>query len=160
MIALSLQLYQQLFKKDCDPVLDILIWHTWKLVFHIIYHLTLSISIFFIVQSFTVVLTHLCVCTLSPSGTLQLRYNLGGLNEPFTIDLDQRNLANGQPHNVNLTRTERDIHIQVRVENIGVNINIFIILVFVMRKPSGPVSSYGKFNSIILCPCWKVSPSL
>ncbi|KAI5617095.1 contactin-associated protein-like 2 precursor, partial [Silurus asotus] len=50
---------------------------------------------------------------LRHNGTLQLRYNLGGLHEPFTIDLDQRNLANGQPHNVNLTRTEREIHVQL-----------------------------------------------
>ncbi|KAF4075847.1 hypothetical protein AMELA_G00223530, partial [Ameiurus melas] len=42
-----------------------------------------------------------------------LRYNLGGLHKPFTIDLDQRNLANGQPHNVNLTRTEREINVQL-----------------------------------------------
>ncbi|KAI5092192.1 contactin-associated protein-like 2 precursor [Silurus meridionalis] len=50
---------------------------------------------------------------LRHNGTLQLRYNLGGLHEPFTINLDQRNLANGQPHNVNLTRTEREIHVQL-----------------------------------------------
>lgn len=56
---------------------------------------------------------HSHVWILPPTGTLQLRYNLAGLNEPFTVDLDQRNLANGQPHNVNLTRTERDIFIQV-----------------------------------------------
>lgn len=65
----------------------------------------------------TKVFPHPCVCLLLPSGTLQLRYNLGGLQEPFTIDLDQRNLANGQPHSVNLTRTGRDIHVQVR-ENV------------------------------------------
>lgn len=48
------------------------------------------------------------------SGTLQLRYNLGGLRDPFTIDIDQRNLANGQPHTVNISRVERDIVIQVK----------------------------------------------
>ncbi|TNM96214.1 hypothetical protein fugu_015875, partial [Takifugu bimaculatus] len=31
-------------------------------------------------------------------GSLQVRYNLGGLKAPFSIDVDQRNLANGQPH--------------------------------------------------------------
>lgn len=55
---------------------------------------------------------------LSSSGTLQLRYNLGGLQEPFTVDLDQRNLANGQPHSVNITRIERDIHVQVSENSI------------------------------------------
>ncbi|KAG7317731.1 hypothetical protein KOW79_018766 [Hemibagrus wyckioides] len=50
---------------------------------------------------------------LRQNGTLQLRYSLGGLHEPFTIDLDQRNLANGQPHNVNLTRKEREIQVQL-----------------------------------------------
>lgn len=60
---------------------------------------------------------HSHVCIISPTGTLQLRYNLGGLHEPYTVDLDQRNLANGQPHNVNLTRTERDINVQVIAEN-------------------------------------------
>uniref|UniRef100_A0AAR2JAD3 Contactin associated protein 2 n=1 Tax=Pygocentrus nattereri TaxID=42514 RepID=A0AAR2JAD3_PYGNA len=51
---------------------------------------------------------------LRQNGTLQLRYNLGGLREPFTVDLDQRNLANGQPHSVNITRVERDIYVQVK----------------------------------------------
>uniref|UniRef100_A0AAR2LU95 Contactin associated protein 2 n=1 Tax=Pygocentrus nattereri TaxID=42514 RepID=A0AAR2LU95_PYGNA len=50
---------------------------------------------------------------LRQNGTLQLRYNLGGLREPFTVDLDQRNLANGQPHSVNITRVERDIYVQL-----------------------------------------------
>ncbi|XP_036413819.1 contactin-associated protein-like 2a [Colossoma macropomum] len=50
---------------------------------------------------------------LRQNGTLQLRYNLGGLREPFTVDLDQRNLANGQPHSVNITRIERDIYVQL-----------------------------------------------
>uniref|UniRef100_A0A8C1FD84 Contactin associated protein 2b n=1 Tax=Cyprinus carpio carpio TaxID=630221 RepID=A0A8C1FD84_CYPCA len=42
-----------------------------------------------------------------PLGTLQIRYNLGGLREPFTISLNHRNMANGQPHNVNITRQDR-----------------------------------------------------
>ncbi|MCI4391514.1 hypothetical protein PGIGA_G00135420 [Pangasianodon gigas] len=50
---------------------------------------------------------------LQRNGSLQLRYNLGGLLEPFTVDLDQRNLANGQPHTVNITRIEREIHVQL-----------------------------------------------
>lgn len=53
------------------------------------------------------------VIFLSHPGTLQLRYNLGGLREPFSIDIDQRNLANGQPHTVNISRVERDIEVQV-----------------------------------------------
>ncbi|KAK3540844.1 hypothetical protein QTP86_002355 [Hemibagrus guttatus] len=48
---------------------------------------------------------------LQRNGSLQLRYNLGGL--PFAVDLDQRNLANGQPHSANITRTEREIHVQL-----------------------------------------------
>ena len=53
--------------------------------------------------------------SLSPSlaGTLQLRYDLGGLKEPFVVDVDQRNLANGQPHTVNISRVERSIQVQV-----------------------------------------------
>ncbi|XP_051969281.1 contactin-associated protein-like 2a isoform X2 [Xyrauchen texanus] len=50
---------------------------------------------------------------LRHNGTLQLRYSLGGLREPFTIDIDQRNLVNGQPHTVNISRVERDIEIQL-----------------------------------------------
>uniref|UniRef100_A0A8C1NEV1 Contactin associated protein like 2b n=1 Tax=Cyprinus carpio TaxID=7962 RepID=A0A8C1NEV1_CYPCA len=44
---------------------------------------------------------------LRHNGTLQIRYNLGGLREPFTISLNHRNMANGQPHNVNITRQDR-----------------------------------------------------
>lgn len=51
--------------------------------------------------------------SLSLSGTLQLRYNLGGMKEPFVVDVDQRNLANGQPHTVNISRVERSIQVQV-----------------------------------------------
>lgn len=53
-----------------------------------------------------------CACILS--GTLQIRYNLGGLKEPFVISLDHRNMANGQPHSVNISRHDRLIHLQVR----------------------------------------------
>ncbi len=49
------------------------------------------------------------------SGSLQVRYNLGGLKEPFAIDVDQRNLANGQPHSINMSRVDRSITIQVQV---------------------------------------------
>ncbi|CDQ99537.1 unnamed protein product, partial [Oncorhynchus mykiss] len=50
---------------------------------------------------------------LRQNGTLQVRYNLGGLKEPFTIDVDQRNLANGQPHTINMSRSNRTITIQL-----------------------------------------------
>ncbi|XP_059358616.1 contactin-associated protein-like 2 [Carassius carassius] len=50
---------------------------------------------------------------LRNNGTLQIRYNLGGLREPFTISLNHRNMANGQPHNINITRQDRLIQLQV-----------------------------------------------
>ncbi|XP_037132372.1 contactin-associated protein-like 2b isoform X1 [Syngnathus acus] len=50
---------------------------------------------------------------LRVNGTLQIRYRLGGLNEPFTIDIDHRNMANGQPHTVNISRHFREIRLQV-----------------------------------------------
>ncbi|XP_060899803.1 contactin-associated protein-like 2 [Labrus mixtus] len=50
---------------------------------------------------------------LRHNGTLQIRYSLGGLAEPFTIDVDHRNLANGQPHSVNITRKLREIRLQL-----------------------------------------------
>ncbi|KAL2097006.1 hypothetical protein ACEWY4_006213 [Coilia grayii] len=50
---------------------------------------------------------------LRHNGTLQIRYNLGGLREPFTISLDHRNMANGQPHSVNISRQDRIIHLQL-----------------------------------------------
>uniref|UniRef100_A0A8C5AQZ1 Contactin-associated protein-like 2 n=1 Tax=Gadus morhua TaxID=8049 RepID=A0A8C5AQZ1_GADMO len=50
---------------------------------------------------------------LRNNGTLQVRYSLGGLTEPYTIDLDHRNMANGQPHHVNVSREQRSIHLQV-----------------------------------------------
>ncbi|XP_029391390.1 contactin-associated protein-like 2 isoform X1 [Mus pahari] len=46
---------------------------------------------------------------VKPTGNLQIRYNLGGTREPFNIDVDHRNMANGQPHSVNITRHERTI---------------------------------------------------
>ncbi|XP_074544491.1 contactin-associated protein-like 2 [Halichoeres trimaculatus] len=50
---------------------------------------------------------------LRHNGTLQIRYSLGGLTEPFTIDVDHRNLANGQPHSVNISRNIREIRLQL-----------------------------------------------
>ncbi|KAI1902119.1 hypothetical protein AGOR_G00041430 [Albula goreensis] len=50
---------------------------------------------------------------LRHNGTLQIRYNLGGLREPFTINVDQRYMANGQPHSVNISRQERSIQLQL-----------------------------------------------
>ncbi|KAL6468160.1 hypothetical protein MHYP_G00238370 [Metynnis hypsauchen] len=50
---------------------------------------------------------------LRHNGTLQIRYSLGGLKEPFTISLDHRNMANGQPHSVNISRQERLIQLQL-----------------------------------------------
>ncbi|XP_024135915.1 contactin-associated protein-like 2b [Oryzias melastigma] len=50
---------------------------------------------------------------LRQNGTLQIRYSLGGLTEPFTIDVDRRNMANGQPHSVNITRSFREIQLQL-----------------------------------------------
>ncbi|TWW73428.1 contactin-associated protein-like 2b [Takifugu flavidus] len=50
---------------------------------------------------------------LKHNGTLQIRYSLGGLSEPYTIDLHQRNIANGQPHSVNVTRNLREIRLQL-----------------------------------------------
>ncbi|XP_031447867.1 contactin-associated protein-like 2 [Phasianus colchicus] len=50
---------------------------------------------------------------VKPSGNLQIRYSLGGTKEPYNIDVDHRNMANGQPHTVNITRNERDIILQI-----------------------------------------------
>ncbi|KAM8980872.1 contactin-associated protein-like 2 [Sarcophilus harrisii] len=50
---------------------------------------------------------------VKPSGNLQIRYNLGGTREPYNIDVDHRNMANGQPHSVNITRNEKDIILQL-----------------------------------------------
>ncbi|KAL6074750.1 hypothetical protein STEG23_019056, partial [Scotinomys teguina] len=46
---------------------------------------------------------------VKPTGSLQIRYNLGGIREPYNIDVDHRNMANGQPHSVNITRHEKTI---------------------------------------------------
>ncbi|XP_068565864.1 contactin-associated protein-like 2a [Cebidichthys violaceus] len=50
---------------------------------------------------------------LRQNGSLQVRYYLGGLREPFSIDVDQRNLANGQPHSINMSRVDRSVTIQL-----------------------------------------------
>ncbi|XP_026006116.1 contactin-associated protein-like 2b [Astatotilapia calliptera] len=50
---------------------------------------------------------------LRHNGTLQIRYSLGRLTEPYTIDVDHRNMANGQPHSVNITRNLREIRLQL-----------------------------------------------
>ncbi|XP_024910138.1 contactin-associated protein-like 2a isoform X2 [Cynoglossus semilaevis] len=50
---------------------------------------------------------------LRQNGSLQVRYNLGGLHEPYSIEVDQRNLANGQPHSINMSRVNRSITIQL-----------------------------------------------
>ncbi|ELK05213.1 Contactin-associated protein-like 2 [Pteropus alecto] len=46
---------------------------------------------------------------VKPTGGLQVRYSLGGTREPFSIDADTRNMANGQPHSVNITRHGKTI---------------------------------------------------
>ncbi|KAK2516084.1 hypothetical protein Q9233_013918 [Columba guinea] len=50
---------------------------------------------------------------LSIEGYLQIRYSLGGTKEPYNIDVDHRNMANGQPHTVNITRNAWDIALQL-----------------------------------------------
>ncbi|XP_072296731.1 contactin-associated protein-like 2 [Eucyclogobius newberryi] len=50
---------------------------------------------------------------LRHNGTLQIRYSLGGLKEPFTIDMNHRNMANGLPHSVSVSRRLRDVRLQV-----------------------------------------------
>ncbi|XP_075442861.1 contactin-associated protein-like 2 isoform X1 [Ascaphus truei] len=51
---------------------------------------------------------------LKSSGILQIRYNLGGTKEPYNVDIaDHKNMANGQPHSVNITRTGRNIVFQL-----------------------------------------------
>ncbi|NWX04926.1 CNTP2 protein, partial [Caloenas nicobarica] len=50
---------------------------------------------------------------VKPSGYLQIRYSLGGTKEPYNIDVDHRNMANGQPHTVNITRNAWDIALQL-----------------------------------------------
>ncbi|XP_069067610.1 contactin-associated protein-like 2 isoform X2 [Pleurodeles waltl] len=51
--------------------------------------------------------------TIKPTGNLQVRYSLGDTKKPYNIDIDNRNMANGQPHSVNLTRTGRNILLQL-----------------------------------------------
>uniref|UniRef100_A0A8C2F089 Contactin associated protein like 2b n=1 Tax=Cyprinus carpio TaxID=7962 RepID=A0A8C2F089_CYPCA len=58
---------------------------------------------------------------LRHNGTLQIRYNLGGLREPFTISLNHRNMANGQPHNVNITRKDRLVQLQMKMISLCVD---------------------------------------
>uniref|UniRef100_A0A2K5CZP2 Contactin associated protein like 2 n=1 Tax=Aotus nancymaae TaxID=37293 RepID=A0A2K5CZP2_AOTNA len=58
------------------------------------------------ISSFT---TDFLAVLVKPTGSLQIRYNLGGTREPYNIDVDHRNMANGQPHSVNITRHERTI---------------------------------------------------
>ncbi|XP_051792340.1 contactin-associated protein 1 isoform X1 [Erpetoichthys calabaricus] len=48
---------------------------------------------------------------LRKDGSLELRYKLGLLSPSFVAS--QRNLSDGQPHIVNITRTDRDIRIEV-----------------------------------------------
>nr|XP_020462117.1 contactin-associated protein-like 2 isoform X2 [Monopterus albus]XP_020462118.1 contactin-associated protein-like 2 isoform X2 [Monopterus albus] len=50
---------------------------------------------------------------LRQNGSMQVQYNLGGLKEPFAVDVDQRNLANGQPHSISVSRINRSITIQL-----------------------------------------------
>ncbi|XP_034038246.1 contactin-associated protein-like 2b [Thalassophryne amazonica] len=50
---------------------------------------------------------------LRHNGTLQIRYSLGGLKDPYTIDVNHRNMANGQPHYVNITRNVKEIRLQL-----------------------------------------------
>ncbi|XP_077125246.1 contactin-associated protein-like 2 [Ranitomeya variabilis] len=51
---------------------------------------------------------------LKPPGILEIRYHLGGTKDPFIIDInDHKNMANGQPHNVNITRVGRNIIFQL-----------------------------------------------
>ncbi|XP_028607294.2 contactin-associated protein-like 2 isoform X1 [Podarcis muralis] len=50
---------------------------------------------------------------VNPSGNLQIRYNLGSTKEPYNINVDHRNVSNGQPHSVNITRQGRFISLQL-----------------------------------------------
>ncbi|OCT74267.1 hypothetical protein XELAEV_18033226mg [Xenopus laevis] len=51
---------------------------------------------------------------LKASGILQIRYNLGGTKEPYNINIsDHKNMANGQPHSVNITRSGRNVIYQL-----------------------------------------------
>ncbi|XP_060103746.1 contactin-associated protein-like 2 [Heteronotia binoei] len=50
---------------------------------------------------------------LNASGNLQIRYHLGGTKEPYNINVDHRNVANGQPHSINITRKGKEITVQL-----------------------------------------------
>ncbi|XP_078233557.1 contactin-associated protein-like 2 isoform X2 [Pogona vitticeps] len=50
---------------------------------------------------------------VNPSGNLQIRYNLGGTKEPYNINVDHRNVSNGQPHSVNITRIGKELTLQL-----------------------------------------------
>ncbi|XP_015679165.1 contactin-associated protein-like 2, partial [Protobothrops mucrosquamatus] len=50
---------------------------------------------------------------VNPAGSLQVRYKLGDAKEPYNINVDHRNMSNGQPHSVNITRTGKDIILQL-----------------------------------------------
>ncbi|KAK9396603.1 contactin-associated protein-like 2 [Crotalus adamanteus] len=50
---------------------------------------------------------------VNPAGSLQVRYKLGGAKEPYNINVDHRNMSNGQPHSVNITRAGKDIILQL-----------------------------------------------
>lgn len=54
---------------------------------------------------------------LHPTGTLQLRYQLG--TSPYVYQLTTRPVTDGQPHSVNITRVYRQLFIQVCVEKSG-----------------------------------------
>ncbi|KAG5210663.1 hypothetical protein JEQ12_015857 [Ovis aries] len=62
------------------------------------------------VSSFT---TDFLAALVKPTGSLQIRYHLGGTREPYNIDVDHRSMANGQPHSVNITRRERTITLKL-----------------------------------------------
>lgn len=49
-----------------------------------------------------------------PTGTLQLRYQLG--TSPYVYQLTTRPVTDGQPHSVNITRVYRNLFIQVRMK--------------------------------------------
>ncbi|NWZ95909.1 CNTP2 protein, partial [Nesospiza acunhae] len=71
---------------------------------------TKSPCVLFYVSSYT---PDFIAVLVNPIGNLQIRYNLGGTKEPYNIDIDHRNMANGQPHTVNVTRNGRDIILQL-----------------------------------------------
>uniref|UniRef100_A0ACB8FU52 Uncharacterized protein n=1 Tax=Sphaerodactylus townsendi TaxID=933632 RepID=A0ACB8FU52_9SAUR len=50
---------------------------------------------------------------LNASGNLQIRYHLGVTKEPYNINVDHRNVTNGQPHSINITRNGKEITVQL-----------------------------------------------